>query len=158
MKEGGGHTGQLSLHQLKRPDLLVELFPRMGIFESEVKGSLHDPTSQLLDPFPTPKRKRGRGTYPNGPPLRTSLSRSSPDINTAAPPPTLPNTFSDHQPISSSSSDHLTIGNLDIIEEQLRSWRSSHLPSVPSRLQGVDSHRIYPNAPRLRTLYSISPL
>jgi hypothetical protein len=44
------------LHQLERPDLLVELFPCMGIFEGKVEGSLHDPTSQL-DPFPIPKRK-----------------------------------------------------------------------------------------------------
>jgi hypothetical protein len=83
-----------------------------------------------------PKRRR---TYPSGPPLRTNLSRSNPDINTAAPPPTLPNTFSNSSAVFSSErrwTDHRVSRRCQRTTRQ-SGILSSIISSVPNRKSGL---------------------
>lgn len=41
--DGQKLTGKFTLHELKSTDLLVELFPSMGVLECQIESSLHDP-------------------------------------------------------------------------------------------------------------------
>lgn len=131
----------------------------MCVVQSKIQSSLHDPTTLQLMILDL-KRDERKEAYPRGPPPRTSLSRSRPDISTAAPPPTLPNTFS--TPIS-------TV--LSISQQQwthprvFRHYRRITRPWVilasvfvrrrPHRdgySGSRDVHQICPDAPQLRTL------
>ncbi len=82
---------QHTLHQLESPDRLAKLFTIVDIFYCMVKSCLHEPGASrqwVADDQDTVS------SYPSGPPLRTSLSRSKPDIRTDAPLLTPPRTFS----------------------------------------------------------------
>ena len=82
----------LTLHQLEGPHWLAELFTVVYVLDRKVKRRLHEPEVNCQMVISHPKTRTV--CYPRGPPLRTSLSRSKPDMRTDAPLLTLPKTFS----------------------------------------------------------------
>ena len=80
----------LTLHKLEGSHRLTELFSVVYVLYREVKCRLHEP----IDGERAVVRSKARTIYPRGPPLRTSRSRSRPDIRTDTPLSTLPKTFS----------------------------------------------------------------
>lgn len=70
-----------------------KLLSHVGVGENKVKGCLHDSVRMFVN-MEENKMICWSGTYPKGPALRTSLSRSKPSINTRTPRFTSPNRFS----------------------------------------------------------------
>lgn len=127
-----GDDFQDTLHKLEGAYWLAELLSLMYVFNGIVKGRLHQAYTQwsitILE-----KPQRLWRTYPRGPPLRTSRSRSSPDISTFTPPSTGPSTFASGTKHSSKTSSHVSLPRIPT----LSSFCAVENPGMPFSIRNA---------------------